>query len=146
MDNIDTKILNTLCSNSRLSFRQIAKKHGISTGTVMSRIRAMEKSGIIKKYSALLNYEKLGYDITVIIEMKILKGKLFEVENKISTHPNVKAVYDVTGDSDAVVVATFRNRREMDKFVKKIQTYDFVERTETKLVLNTMKEGHIIMA
>lgn len=137
------KILNTLCSNSRMSFRQIAKKHGISTGTVMSRIRAMEKSGAIKAYSAMLDYEKLGYDITVIIEMKISKGKLFEVENKIATHPNVKAVYDVTGTSDAVVIATFKNRREMDRFLKKLQTFDFVEKTETKLVLNILKDGHI---
>ncbi len=139
----DKKILNILVDNSRLSLRQIAKKAGVSVATVMHHVNRLVHEKVIKGYTAKLDYEKLGFDIDVLIEIRISKGKLFEVERKIATHPNVFAIYDVTGNFDAVILARFPTRRLMDAFLKKIQTYDFVERTETKLILSTIKEENI---
>ena len=143
LEETDKKILNIIVENSRLSLRQIAKKAGVSVATVMHHIKALEKEGIIRKYTAKLDYEKMGYDVEVMIEIRISKGKLFEVEKKIAMHPNVFAVYDATGAFDAVILARFPTRRTMDNFLKKIQTYEFVERTETRLILRTMKEESI---
>lgn len=139
----DKKILNILVGDSRLSMRQIAKKANVSVATVMHHIKKLEKEGVIRQYTARFDYEKLGYDVEVIIEIRISKGKLFEVEKRIATHPNVFAVYDIAGAFDAAVLARFPTRRQMDNFLKKIQTYDFVERTETKLILNSIKEKNI---
>ena len=75
-----------------------------------------------------------------IISLRISRGKLFEVEKKISVSPGVFAVYDTTGDFDCVVIAKFKSRKALDVFLKRIQGYDFVERTDTKLILNVMKE------
>lgn len=143
LEEVDKKILNIIVDNSRLSLRQIAKKADVSVATVMHHIKKLEKEGIIKKYTAKLDYEKLGFDVEIMIEIRISKGKLFEVEKKIATNPNVFAVYDITGPFDAVILARFPTRRQMDNFLKKIQTYEFVERTETKLILNTIKEENI---
>ena len=140
LDDTDKKILNVLVGSSRLSLRQIAKKVDVSVATVMHRINKLEQEKIIKKYTAQLDYEKIGYDIEVMIEIRISKGRLLDVEKKIAVHPNVFAVYDVTGAFDAVLLARFQTRRQMDNFLKKIQTYEFVERTETKLVLQAVKE------
>lgn len=129
--------------DSRLSLRKIAKKAGISPATAMGRIRRLEKGGCIKRYSALLDYELLGYDIDVLIDIKISKGKLFELERKLAKSRNVFAVYDCTGEFDAAVLARFKNRRAMDAFLKKIQKYDFIERTNTRLILNTIKDEHV---
>ena len=142
-DNKDKAILNVLLENSRLSFREIAKKTDMSTATVMHRVHALEKEKAIEKYSASLDYEKLGYDITIIVEIQVSKGKLEDVEKKIAKHPNVVAVYDVTGAFDVVIIAKFKNRKLMDVFLKHIQTYDFVLRTNTQLVLKTLKEDKI---
>jgi len=139
----DKKIVNIIIDNSRLSLRQIAKKADVSVATVMHHINKLQKEGVIKKYTAKLDYEKAGYDVEVMIEIRISKGRLFDVEKKIAVHPNVFAVYDVTGAFDAVVLARFPTRRQMDTFLKKLQTYEFVERTETKLILNAIKEESI---
>ena len=143
LENTDKKILNIIVENSRLSLRQIAKKANVSAATVMHHIKKLEKDGVIKKYTAKLDYEKAGYDVDVMIEIRISKGKLFEVERKIASHPNVFAVYDITGAFDSLVLARFPTRRQMDNFLKKLQTYEFVERTETRLILRTMKEENI---
>jgi Lrp/AsnC family transcriptional regulator, regulator for asnA, asnC and gidA len=143
IDELDKKIINTLIENSRLSYRQIAQKLKKSAATVMHRIDRLEKEHIIKKYTTEIDYDKLGYDIPVIIELRILKGKLFEMEKKIAKHPNVSLVYDTTGELDATMIARFKTRRAMDNFIKEIQTYDFIQRTNTKLILNTIKEENM---
>ncbi len=139
----DVEILNILVDNARLSAREVAKKAGVSAVTAINKIKELEKSGVIKGYSAEIDSEKIGYDVHAIIRLQIAKGKLFEVENKIAVHPNVFAVYDVTGEFDALVITKFKSRKVLDTFLKKIQGYDFVQRTETQLILNTIKERNI---
>lgn len=143
IDDLDLKILNLLLSNGKLSYRKLAQRLGVSTATIMARVNRLEKTGAVRKYSAVLDYEKLGYDVSVIIDVRVSKGKLFEVEKRIATHPNVRAVFDVTGAFDTLILANFKSRKDLDHFLKKIQTYDFVERTETKLILNRVKDEHI---
>ena len=143
LEETDKKILNAIIENSRLSLRQIAKKIGVSVATVMHHLQNLEKDKIINRYTSNINYEKIGYDIEVLIEMRISKGRLLDVEKKIASHPNVLAIYDITGAFDAAILARFKTRRQMDNFLKKIQTYEFVERTETKLILKTIKEENV---
>lgn len=138
LDDLDKKIINHLLFQGRDSYRQIAKELHVSTATIMHRMKTLQS--VVKKVGAQLNYDLLGFDVSVIINIQIAKGRLFDVEKKIATHESVQAVYDVTGDYDAVILARFKNTKQMDKFLKQIQTYDFVERTMTQIILNTMKE------
>jgi DNA-binding Lrp family transcriptional regulator len=140
LDETDVEILKALTFDARLSSRQIAKQCGVSIGTVLSRIKRMENEGIIRGYSALLDHEKLGYELTVVSEITVSKGRLLEVENEIARLPNVCCVYDVTGLIDAVIIAKFKNREELGKFTKRLLTIPFVERTNTHVVLTSIKE------
>jgi DNA-binding Lrp family transcriptional regulator len=140
LDETDVKILKALTLDARLSSRQIAKQCGVSIGTVLSRIKRMENEGIIRGYSALLDHEKLGYELTVVSEITVSKGRLLEVENEIARLPNVCCVYDVTGLIDAVIIAKFHNREELGKFTKRLLAIPYVERTNTHVVLTSIKE------
>jgi len=140
MDDRDIKILNHLQTDARQSARQLAHRLGVSTVTMISRIKKLEESKIIQGYSVRLDHELLGYDITVIIEIKTRKGKMLEIENKISKQDNVIAVYDITGDADTIVIAKFKDRKSVSSFVKKLLEIPNVENTVTHVVLNTIKE------
>ncbi len=140
MDEIDVKILKLLTMDARLSSREIAKKIGISVGTVLSRVKRLEKEGVIKGYSAIIDYGKLGYQLTVITEVTIAKGKLLELENEVAKWPNICCVYDVTGLTDAIVIAKFKTREELSNFTKSLLSLPLVERTNTHVVLTTVKE------
>jgi DNA-binding Lrp family transcriptional regulator len=105
----------------------------------------MEKEGIIKGYSALLDHEKLGYELTVVCDITVSKGRLLEVENEIARLPNVCCVYDVTGLVDAVIIAKFKSREELSKFTKRLLALPYVERTNTHVVLTTVKEDFRII-
>jgi len=140
IDEIDRKILSEYLNNARLSFREVASKIGVAVGTVLSRTRKMEKEGLIKGFSAILDHEKLGYELTVVTEITVSKGKLIDMEKEVAKLPNICAVYDVTGMTDAIVIAKFRNREELSKFTKAILAMPFIERTNTHIVLTTVKE------
>ena len=136
MDETDIKILHQILSDGRSSYRKIAEQIGVSPPTVLNRIQKLERNHIIKSYSAVLDHEKLGYDLTAIIEVTAVKGKITEVEKHISKFANVCAVYDITGLTDMIIVAKFRNRRELSDFVKKDLASPYVERTNSRMVLS----------
>ena len=140
IDDVDRKVLARLSEDCRASYRQIAQRCNVAVGTVLARVKRMEKAGIIKGYSALLDHEKLGYELTALTEITVSKGKLVEMEQAISKNPNVCAVYDITGLTDALVVAKFRNREELSRFTKAVLALPFVDRANTHLVLTTVKE------
>jgi len=140
LDETDVKILKALTVNARLSSRQIAKQCGVSIGTTLSRIKKMEGEGVIKGYAALLDQEKLGYELTVVTEITVSKGRLLEMESEIARIPNVCCVYDLTGLADAAIIAKFKNREDLSKFTKHLLSLPYVERTNTHVVLTTIKE------
>jgi DNA-binding Lrp family transcriptional regulator len=140
MDKTDVKILQKLLFDARMSYRKVAEEIGVSPPTVLARVERLEKDGVIRSYSALLDHEKLGYDLTAIIEITAVKGKIIELERDIARFPNVCAVYDITGLTDMIVIAKFRNRKELSNFVKKDLSLPYVERTNTHMVLITVKE------
>jgi len=140
LNETDKKILQGLLDDARFSSRQIAKNVGVSVGTVLSRIKKMEGEGLIKGYSVILNHEKLGYELTVVTEITVSKGRLVEIEKEIAKIPNVCSVYDVTGLTDAIIIAKFRNREELGQFTKRLLALPYLERTNTHVVLTTVKE------
>jgi len=145
LDDLDIKILKELLKNARLSYRAIADKVGVAIGTVISRIKRMEKGNLIMGYSAILNHEELGYELTVITEITVSKGKLVEVEEEIAKIPNVCCVYDITGLTDAIIIAKFKDRKSLSSFTKKLLSLPYVERTNTHVVLTTVKEDFRII-
>jgi DNA-binding Lrp family transcriptional regulator len=141
LNETDKKILKNLLDDARFSSRQIAKNVGVSVGTVLSRIKRMEENGLIKGYSAILDHEKLGYELTVVTEITVSKGRLVEMENEIAKMLGVCGVYDVTGLTDAVIIAKFKSREELGKFTKNLLALPYVERTNTHVVLAAVKEN-----
>ncbi len=140
MDELDKKILNLLNTNARKSYRQMAKELKISMSTVSNRVKGMENEGVIKGYIPVLDPQKVGYDLLVVIGVRISRGKLLEVQNKISKHTGVFGVYDITGEWDSMVFVRFRNREELNTFIKWTLNLEYIERTYTQVVLNVVKE------
>ena len=140
LDANDLKIIENLSSNSRTSARNLAQKIGISTVTVISKMKKMEKAGIIKKYSVVIDHEKIGYLMSAVIEIVLKKSGFDEAADKIANYPNVCALYDVTGNTDVMVIAKFKSGSDLTNFIKEIEKIDSVDTIITHVVLNNIKE------
>jgi Lrp/AsnC family transcriptional regulator for asnA, asnC and gidA len=141
IDDIDIRILTVLQEDSRLSFNKIARKLGISVGTAFNRVRNLEKKGILKGYTTIVDSSKLGYSLTAIIMVQAEGTYLTEIENEIAKTANVVAVYDITGDYDATVIAKFKDRASLNAFIKGLLAIPHIKRTVTNVALNVVKEN-----
>ena len=139
-DHLDLRILRHLLVDGRMSYRRLASELHVSTTTVAARVARLEEMKVIRGHAALVDFQRLGYELTVITEIIVSKGKLLEMEKEIARLPGVCAVYDVTGEIDAVVVSKCRDREELSRFTKGVLAMPFVERTNSHLVLTTVKE------
>ncbi len=140
LDEIDIKIISLLQEDSRLSFNRIAKELGISVGTAYNRIRGLEEKGVLKGYTAIIDPVKVGYPLTAIILIQAEGKHLLEVESKIAMINSVISVYDITGEFDVAVIARFKDRFDLNKFIKALLKMPYVKRTVTNVVLNVVKE------
>ncbi|MCI5867012.1 MAG: Lrp/AsnC family transcriptional regulator [Methanosphaera sp.] len=140
MDDLDKKILELLSDDGRKSYRKISRELGVSVGTVHNRVDKLTKHGIITKFVPVINHEKLGYNLTAIIGLEIKGGTVdFLVENDVY-QDNILAVYGVTGQFDGMVIAKFRNTKELDIFIKQLLNEETVIKTYTQTVLDIVKE------
>lgn len=140
LDGLDRAILEELNVDARRSHREIAQRLKVSPTTVSSRIARLEEAGVIRGYIPVLDDEQLGWDLSAIIGIRISKGRLREVEERLARDPRAYAIYDVTGEHDALLIGRFRDRRDLDRFVKHALQDPHVERSNTQVVLNRVKE------
>ncbi len=140
LDELDRSILEELNTDARRSHREIAHHLKISPTTVSSRVARMEEQGVIRGYIPLLDDEQLGWDLWAAMGIRISKGRLREVEERLARDSRAYAIYDVTGETDALLIGRFRDRRDLDRFVKHALQDPHVERTNTQVVLNRVKE------
>ena len=140
LDDLDRDILRSLNDNARKSFRDIAKELHVSLTTVSNRVKVMERAGVIQGYIPVLVPAKLGYDLTAIIGVKVIHGRILETERDLAKDPAVFAVFDSTGDWDAIIMARFKNRVELNDYVKRALDHENVDKTYTQVVLNITKD------
>ena len=141
LDDTARSIIEVLERDARTSLRRIAEEVDVSLGTVSNRVKKLEENGVIKDYRVILDSEKVGWNLNVVIGLRIQKGRLIEIQEKIARDNRVYGVYDVTGEFDSMVIARARDRSDLDDLSKNVLSMDGVVRSVTHLVLNTVKEG-----
>ena len=140
LSNKDSELLTQLAKDGKASQRELSKQTGLALGTVNTHIKKLENDKVIKGYFADIDPERVGFKLTAIVNLRIKKGTLMDVQASIANHSRVFGVYDVTGEWDSLILARFKNREEMDNFIKTTLSQEYIERTSTSLVLNTVKE------
>jgi DNA-binding Lrp family transcriptional regulator len=139
-DELDLKIMRLLGEDARKSYREIAEELQVAPGTIYSRTRKLMEEEIIKAYVPVIDPSRVGFDLSAMILIQAEGKHLREVEEELAKMEEVYYVYDITGDFDIAVGARFRNRGEMDKFLKSLLKIQYVRRTVTNVVLNVVKE------
>jgi DNA-binding Lrp family transcriptional regulator len=145
LDNVDRKLIEALMNNGRASMRQLAVEVDVALGTIANRMKRLEQEGIIQGYNVILDPAKVGWEMTIIVGLKITKGRMIEVQKRIAKDPRVFLVYDVTGDFDSFVIAKVQNTEDLNDLTKGVLTSEGIERSLTHVVLNTVKETTIAL-
>jgi Lrp/AsnC family leucine-responsive transcriptional regulator len=142
VDAIDLRILEILQHDARVTQQEIARRVRLSQPSVADRIRKLEARGVILGYVAKVDPAKLGKDITAFIGVGISHPKYFEqFGKKVLALPDILECHRVAGSDSYLLKIRTENTRSLDHLlVGQLRTIPGVHRTETTLVLSSIKE------
>jgi len=139
-ENLDRKLVNALLGDGRASLRSLAEDLDVSVTTISNHLSDLEEQGIIRGYTPKVDYDKLGYDVTAILQLKVEGGELVDVTESLAEHKQMVSVYEVTGDHDIVAVGKFADTDDMNAQIKDLLTEPAIKESNTSVVLNAAKE------
>jgi len=144
------QILELLHDNARYSSSQIATMLGLTEAEVVTTIAELESSGVIRKFTTLINWEKVGdTGVEAVIEVHVQpqRGVGFDgIAERIYRYPEVRSCYLMSGTYDLSVLVTGKDLKEVARFVaEKLAVIDGVSGTTTHFVLKSYKLDGVIM-
>ena len=138
-DTVDKQILDVLATDARLSYRDIAKKLGLSHASVSARIKRLEEGGVIRGYAAVVDPDAEGlYPLCLRISAK--SGyELTEIGKKVSEFPEVHVVMRVSGECELLALTLSGDRQAALDLLAKINRIEGIEKAESHVVLESLK-------
>lgn len=120
LDAIDRRILQLLQENARLANTELAEQVGLSPSPCLRRVRAMEESGVIRKYATLVNPAALGLPVSVFVNVtleKQIEDRLSQFEAAVLKRPEVMECYLMTGDADYMLRVVCADLAAYERFL-----------------------------
>lgn len=146
LDAFDLTILRILQQNNAMAHRLIGEQVNLSAPSVQRRIRRMEQSGVIAANVALVDPDKVGLPLTIIVNVELVSETTEEIDaikQRLSNTPEVQQCYYVTGEVDIVLVMLVGSMTEYEELsrtlfieneaVRKFRTFVSMDRVKTKM-------------
>ena len=141
MDHHDNKILQLLGANSRITGADISRKVNLSLPAITERLRKLDRSGYIDKYTIKMNRQKLELNILAFIQVWIDHSKGANNLYNIIALNEVLECHHIAGDCDLLLKVVVKDTLALEELlVKKIKGIKSVTRTSTTIILSTYKE------
>jgi DNA-binding Lrp family transcriptional regulator len=148
LDNYDRILLAALQEDGRVSQRELGLRANLSTAAVNRRLKLLEGAGVIERFTARLNPKAMGYDLTVIVEVKAENERadlLDEMRRRFAACPQVQQCYYVAGEWDFILLFLVRS---MDQYVALTRELFFesgnVKTFNTLVAMNRIKTGNMV--
>ncbi|OWZ85008.1 Lrp/AsnC family transcriptional regulator [Natranaerobius trueperi] len=140
IDEIDQKILQLLSENARMSYVEIGEKVNLSRVAVKHRIKGLEDSGVIEKYSIIVNPEKVGRSVSAYFDIEVEPSYLYEVANTLKEKEYITDIYLMTGSSKLHVHAILELNEHLEKLMKdELYPLPGIKKLESSMILSRIK-------
>ncbi|GGL28481.1 AsnC family transcriptional regulator [Halarchaeum grantii] len=140
-ENLDAELINALLGDGRASLRSLAEELDVSVTTVSNHLSDLEDEGVIRGYTPIVDYDKLGYDVTAILQLKVEGGALPDLTDRLRAHKQMVSVYEVTGDYDVIAVGKFTDTDDMNTLIKELLGDADINESATSVVLDAAVEN-----
>lgn len=148
LDDIDRKILRALQADAKLTTAEIAALVGLSPSPCARRVRLLEKAGIIKGYTIVLDQKKVGLPISAFASIKLERQREEDLDRfaqAVSRWPEVVDCYLMTGQRDYLMRIAAADLEAYERFLKdKLTRLDNVASIETSFALGQVKRSEVL--
>lgn len=146
-DKLDRAILSVLREDSRKTLQQIGEVVGLSPTSCWTRIKKLEASGVIQRYTVDLDPVKLGYHDFVIVQLTLeshTDETLYEFGRVLATIPEIQEAYLVSGDYDYYIRIAVRDTRDYERLLReKLYKIPGIRHSKSHFVLRVLKEASV---
>ena len=145
IDDIDKQILGMLLDDSRIPLSHISKEVGISSPAIRERMKKLDQEGIIKGFSTIVDYKKLGLGLTAFIGLSMDESKCCQedVFTDLEKIPMVLEAHFTNGEEDILVKVVTENTETLVDLLGQMNAIDGVNRTKTLIALKTPIERNL---
>ena len=146
LDNVDIRILDLLQKDAQLSNLELSKRVNLSAPAVHARIKRLESEGFIKKQVAILNHEKLGFDLLCFVFMSTNMHQAEKLESLEATLESMKEVLEchcLTGEYDYLLKVACKDRKGLEIFIRKLNELG-ITKIQTSLALREIKDSTVL--
>ncbi|MEO7798086.1 MAG: Lrp/AsnC family transcriptional regulator [Opitutaceae bacterium] len=141
MDGIDVRLVSLLQGSGRISQNELAHAVGLSAPAVAERIRKLEDRGVIRQYTAVVDPNTIGLDVTAFISVVINGSKYYPMfSQRIDERPEILECHSVTGMGSHLLKIRTDTTSSLERLLSDIQSWPGVQSTTTSVVLSTSKE------
>lgn len=138
----DRRILRYLVRDARQPIAQLARTLGLSESAVRRRIEGLVKSGVIRRFTVDIDYEKADNPITVLMGVNVGRMPGPKVAKALQDIDNIVEIYTVTGEFDLILKIICQDINCFEEIIEQIRNQDFIEKTRSFVVLNKIRDGH----
>lgn len=147
LDSIDRAILKELQADGSITNVELARRVGLSAPPCLRRVRALEESGVIKAYRAILDPQALGFEIVCFAMVQLGaqgKAELAAFEERVRDWPIVRECWTLSGDIDFILKCVASNLSAFQGFVLDLTALPNVRNVRTALTLNLVKDEPLV--
>ena len=145
LDSKDIAILKMLMKNARVSYSELARNVGLSDVAVIKRVKRLEELGIIKRYTIVVDYTKLGYKLISITGLDVTPEKMLDVVNFLKGKNYVKFLAITSGDHTIMTVIVARSSEELEKIHRELSGLPGVKRVCPAIILEVLKDEFVLV-
>lgn len=143
MDAVDYRIVDTLQEQGRISNQQLAEAVGISTAACWRRVRALEDSGVIERYAAIVSRHKVGLELSAMVHVTLARHMLESTTNfadSVRHRPEVMECFATTGDADYILRVVTKDIISLDRFLEEfLFSLPQIAQVRSNIVLRELK-------
>jgi len=147
MDDIDRKIIRELQRNGRLSNQALSDRIGLSPSPCLKRLKALESTGLIKGYTALIDEKLYGLPVTVFLRVKLgthAEDAIVKFEKQIQLIEEIQDCFLITGDADYLMRVIVRDLDHYESLIRqRVQRLEAVASIDSSVAFGKVKQSFV---
>lgn len=145
MDKIDIKILKLLQRNARITVSEISSQINLSIPAVSDRLKKLETSGVIQQYTAIINPQLMGKELTAIMFVSLERPRFTDrFIEFVNGEEDILECHYLAGDFDYSLKIVTENTATLEKLLTRIKSLQGIQKTRTMVVLSTVKDSYSV--
>jgi DNA-binding Lrp family transcriptional regulator len=139
IDDVDRRLLDALLADGRADLSEISDAIGVARTTVVNRLHRLE-TGVIEGYTATIDYEALGYEVTAVFHLDVAGDGLADVVDRLAADKRLVDVYEVTGSDDVVAIGKFTDVDDMNAQIADLVADERIRNATANVVRTAVSE------